>query len=104
MPAEKKERHGGGEVEYVWKQGTESAEEIPSKILPLTILFLCRQWFSAQEKGGPVACFPRREGDVFNHMKTSALVPFPKSLVKRERAAYRENLSESAEISANIKA
>lgn len=62
MPAEKKERHGGGEVEYVWKQGMESAEEIPSKILPLTILFLCRQWFSAQEKGGPVACFPRREG------------------------------------------
>ena len=49
MPAEKKEGHGG-EVEYVWKQGMESAEEIPSKILPLTILFLCRRWFSAQVK------------------------------------------------------
>ena len=102
MPAEKKEGHGG-EVEYVWKQGTESAEEIPSKILLLTILFLCRQWFSAQEKGGPVACFPRREG-MFSIIRKHLRLFLLKSLVRRERAAYRENLSELAEISANIKA
>ena len=104
MPAEKKERHGGGEVEYVWKQGMESAEEIPSKILPLTILFLCRQSVFSAGKGRTRRMFSEKQRDVFNHMKTSTLVPFPKSLVKRERAAYRENLSESAEISANIKA
>ena len=55
-------------------------------------------------KGRTRRMFSKTRRDVFNHMKTSALVPFPKSLVKRERAAYRENLSELAEISANIKA